>query len=327
MDHTVWFDRARRLAVLSLILVPVGCSQPAFGASQPASPNACAELGAQLCKGGADAMVQCKSTLDLLTPAACTSALSTVQISLQKLADKRKVCDKLVTRLCSDLGAETETCAMVRESKAELSHDRCETMLNEYGDVLAELKQQEERSKPLSVADQAKLTQGSPPAFGPTGAKVTLVEFSDFQCPFCSRAAEVVHAVRDKYADRVHFVFRQYPLSFHDHAHVSAEAALAAHAQGKFWALHDKLFDNQDRLDRASLESYAQEIGLDMEAFKLALDDGRYAAAVDAELELGETVAVDGTPTLFINGKRVDNPTSVEAVSKAIEAALAKAKS
>jgi protein-disulfide isomerase len=186
-------------------------------------------------------------------------------------------------------------------------------------------RQQEEKNKPLAAETQAQLTEGKPPAFGPADAKVSIVEFSDFQCPFCSRAADTVHSIREKYGDKVHFVFRQYPLSFHDKAHLSAEASLAAHAQGKFWELHDKMFANQGKLDRASLEQYAQEVGLDSAGFKSALDTEQYKGAVDAELDHGDAIAVDGTPTMFINGQRLSSPTSIEHVSKAIESALASA--
>ncbi|HTU63810.1 MAG TPA: thioredoxin domain-containing protein, partial [Polyangiales bacterium] len=190
---------------------------------------------------------------------------------------------------------------------------------------LAGLKKQEEKNKPLSPEVQAKLTSGNPPAHGPKESKVTVVEFSDFQCPYCSRAATTVTDLKKKYGDKVLFVFRQYPLSFHENAHISAEASLAAHEQGKFWELHDKMFENQKKLDRASLDGYAKDVGLNVAAFKKALDDKKYKDAVDAELKLGEEVAVDGTPTMFVNGKRVSNPTSVEEVSKVIDEALGKA--
>jgi protein-disulfide isomerase len=169
----------------------------------------------------------------------------------------------------------------------------------------------------------AKISTGTNiPAFGPADAKVTIVEFSDFQCPFCSRAATAVHTVKEKYSDKVRFVFRQFPLSFHQNAHLSAEAALAANAQGKFWEFHDKAFANQQKLDRASLEGYAKDIGLNVAEFKKALDDKTYAPTVDAELKLGEEVAVDGTPTMFLNGKRVSNPSDTTELSKEIDEAL-----
>jgi protein-disulfide isomerase len=254
-----------------------------------------------------------------MSPEACTVALASVDVSIKKLADKRKKCDELTTRLCKDIGPDTQTCEMVKSSTKNFTPDRCEGMLGKYDEVLAGLKKQEEKNKPLAPEVVTKLTQGNPPAFGPKESKVVLVEFSDFQCPYCSKAATTVHSIKEKYGDKVLFVFRQYPLSFHENAHISAEASLAAHAQGKFWELHDKMFENQRKLDRASLDGYAKEVGLNVAEFKKALDDKKYKDAVDAELKLGEEVAVDGTPTLFINGKRVSNPTSVEEVSKAID--------
>ena len=98
---------------------------------------------------------------------------------------------------------------------------------------------------------------------------------------------------------------------------------IAAHAQGKFWQFHDKMFADQQKLDRAGLEASAKEVGIDVAKLKKALDEKTHAATVDAEMKLGEEVAVDGTPTMFLNGKRVGNPTDFEALSKEIDAALA----
>ncbi|MET0286302.1 MAG: thioredoxin domain-containing protein, partial [Polyangiales bacterium] len=155
-------------------------------------------------------------------------------------------------------------------------------------------------------------------------SKVTIVEFSDFQCPFCSRAADATHKVKEKYGDKVRFVFRQFPLSFHKDAHTAAEASLAANAQGKFWEYHDKLFANQQKLDRASLDGYAKELGLNVEKFKKSLDSKEFGAAVDGELKMGEEVAVQGTPTMFLNGARIADPTNFDAISAQIEEALKK---
>jgi protein-disulfide isomerase len=211
---------------------------------------------------------------------------------------------------------------MVKRETKNFQPERCDMMMQHYAEVLADLKRQEDKNKPLPPEKIAKITEGAATAFGPADAKVTIVEFSDFQCPFCSRAADVAHKVKEKYSDKVRFVFRQFPLSFHQNAHEAAEAALAANAQGKFWEYHDKLFENQKALDRPSLEKYAKESGLDVVAFKKALDAKTYAATVDAEMKLGEEAAVDGTPTMFLNGARVANPTDFEGISKQIEEAL-----
>ncbi len=143
------------------------------------------------------------------------------------------------------------------------------------------------------------------PSFGPATAKVTIVEWSDFQCPYCSRAVPVIKQIKDTYKDSVRVVFRHQPLrSIHPQAEIAAEASMAAHEQGKFWEMHDVLFENARQLDRASLESYAQKVGLDMNKFKAALDSGKYKARIDADSKAGIAYGAGGTPTFFINGRK-----------------------
>ena len=129
--------------------------------------------------------------------------------------------------------------------------------------------------------------------------------FSDFQCPFCSRAVPDVKEIEDDYKGKVKIAFKQLPLPFHDKAHLAAEAALAANEQGKFWPYHDKLFANQQALDRPSLEKYAEELGLNMGKFKAALDSGKFKDKVDSDAKEGAAVGATGTPTFFINGTKV----------------------
>jgi protein-disulfide isomerase len=148
-----------------------------------------------------------------------------------------------------------------------------------------------------------KAQVGDAPVRGAKNAKVTIVEWSDYQCPFCARVEPTLSKVLDGYKSDVRVAFKQLPLPFHQNAHLAAEAALAAKAQGKFWEMHDKLFANQQSLDRASLEKYAQEIGLKMERFKSDLDHGKWKLAVDAEQAEGGKLGARGTPSFFINGK------------------------
>ena len=143
------------------------------------------------------------------------------------------------------------------------------------------------------------------PSFGPKDAKVTVVEWSDFECPFCSRVGPTLKQIKETYAKDVRVVFRHQPLPFHSSAKQAAEASMAAHEQGKFWEYHDKLFANQRKLDRASLETYAQELGLNMGQFKSALDSGKYRAKVEADAAAGSAVGANGTPTFFINGREL----------------------
>jgi protein-disulfide isomerase len=151
-------------------------------------------------------------------------------------------------------------------------------------------------------------TEGNPPTKGPATAKVTVVMYSDFMCPFCSRIAPAFTDLAKKFGDRVRIVFRPFPLSMHPGADISSEASLAANAQGKFWEYHDILFDNLDKQSRADLEKYAQQLGLDMNAFRSALDSRQYRAAVDQGVSLGKGVGISGTPTLLINDQMVVGP-------------------
>src|SRR5450631_56171 len=163
---------------------------------------------------------------------------------------------------------------------------------------------------------------GDAPVKGPASAPITLVAWSDFQCPFCSRAVPTVRQVEDAYKGKVRIAFKQFPLPFHDKAHLAAEAALAANEQGKFWQMHDKLFANQQALDRPSLEKYAQELGLDMAKFKAALDSGKFKDKVDAEDKEGAAFGVTGTPTFFINGTRLVGAQPFESFKAAIDKEL-----
>jgi protein-disulfide isomerase len=302
------------------------CNPPA-AKEKPADPKACEQYAEKLCAEMGPESPTCastKSTLEMLPAAACAKGLTDVAFTKTKLGEARKGCDDLATRLCKDIGDTTETCNMVKTQTKNFPPDRCKMMLDKYADVLGDLKKMEMKNAPLAPEKIALIASGANlPSFGPEGAKVTIVEFSDFECPYCSRAASATKQIKDKYGDKVRVVFRQFPLSFHPNAHVAAQASLEANAQGKFWQFHDKLFENQKALDRASLETAAKDLGLDVAKLKKALDDKTHAATVDAEMKLGEEVAVDGTPTMFLNGKRVSNPTDFDAISKEIDAALA----
>jgi protein-disulfide isomerase len=296
------------------------------GCKAAGDPEDCKTFTDKVCAAAGEGGAACQNlrqTVELLTPAACTAALADIDTTLAKLKEQRASCDQLVTKLCADLGESTDSCRLVREKTPEFPSERCEQMLKSYANVLEELQRRELANQPLDAAKQATIAAGNPPAFGPANAKVTLVEFSDFQCPYCSRAAVATKEVKQKYGDKVRFIFRQFPLNFHPDAHLAAQAALAANAQGKFWAFHDLAYENQKALGRADLEKYAQQLGLDVNRFKRALDSGEFKAMVDADVKLGEEVAVNGTPTLFLNGKRVADPTDAAFIGKAIDEALA----
>ncbi|MBX5484406.1 MAG: thioredoxin domain-containing protein [Myxococcaceae bacterium] len=163
------------------------------------------------------------------------------------------------------------------------------------------------------------------PVRGPKHAKVTIVEWSDFQCPFCGRVEPTLAQILKTYGNDVRLVWRNQPLPFHQNAKPAAEAAMAAHEQGKFWEFHDKLFANQRSLDRATFERYAQELGLDMNKFKAALDSGKFSAKVEADAAAGAAVGANGTPTFFINGRQVIGAQPFESFKAVIDEEIQKA--
>ena len=160
------------------------------------------------------------------------------------------------------------------------------------------------------------------PAKGPADAPVTIVEFSDFECPFCSRVVPTLDQVKANYGDKVRIVFRQYPLPMHPNAQKAAEASLCAHDQGKFWELHDAMFADQKGLGVPQLKAKAQELGLDGEQFAQCLDSGKYEDEVKADLRAGTQAGVSGTPAMFINGQMVAGAVPYEQISAVIDAEL-----
>jgi protein-disulfide isomerase len=170
-----------------------------------------------------------------------------------------------------------------------------------------------------------KVEAGNSPSKGPKTAPITMIIFSDFQCPFCSRVEPTLKQIEEKYKGKVRFVWKNYPLPFHQNAMPAAEAAMAADAQGKFWEMHDKLFANQQSLDRATFEKHAQELGLNMDKFKADLDSGKYKAAVNADVQYGNSLGGGmGTPTFFINGRKIAGAMPVDSFTALIDEELKK---
>ena len=167
------------------------------------------------------------------------------------------------------------------------------------------------------------------PTRGAEGARVVIQLFSDFQCPFCARVRPTLDQVAETYGDRVQIVWRDYPLPFHQNAHLAAEAAREIFRQlgnEGFWAFHDLLFDNQRSLERPTLERLAQQVGANMDAFRQALDGRTHEAAVDADMEAVRAAGARiGTPTSFINGRLLSGAQPFEAFRAAIDRALAEA--
>lgn len=166
------------------------------------------------------------------------------------------------------------------------------------------------------------------PVRGPADALVTIVESSDFECPFCKRVGPTLKQLEETFPGKIRFTFKHNPLPFHAKAMPSAVAAEEARAQGgaaKFWAMHDKLFESAPSLDRASLEKAAQELGLDMAGFKKALDENRHEARIRRDQALVNGLGATGTPSFFINGRKVTGAQPFENFRVVVEEELKKA--
>jgi len=159
--------------------------------------------------------------------------------------------------------------------------------------------------------------------FGPKDAKVHIVEFSDFECPYCAQAARAVQAVKQRFGDQVQLAYRHFPLSFHPAAQPAAELSQCAHEQGKFWAMHDEIFADQRGLNAEGLLAMTEEIGLDKTELDECMASGRARQQVEADLAKGREVGVRGTPSFYIDGRTYSGGTSPEELIAAVEAALA----
>lgn len=170
-----------------------------------------------------------------------------------------------------------------------------------------------------------KVSVDDDPVKGQANAPVTMIEFSDFQCPFCGRFfQQTLSKIEENYikTGKVKFVYRDFPLSFHPQAQAAAEAAECADEQGKFWEMHDKIFQNQQSMSEESYKKWAEEIGLDTEKFNNCLDTGKYAQEVQKDFQDGQKAGVSGTPTFFINGKKIVGAQPYQVFQQAIEAEL-----
>ncbi len=178
-----------------------------------------------------------------------------------------------------------------------------------------------EESLPARVTT---LTVGNDPIKGSPKAPVLIYEYSDFECPFCGRAAPTVERILQEYGDKVAVVFKQYPLPFHPNAQKAAEASECAQDQGKFWEYHDTLFANQDALSVTNLKQYAATLGLNTATFNTCLDSGEKASEVAADAAEGSSFGVQGTPGFFVNGITVRGAQPFEVFKEVIDAELGK---
>ena len=173
------------------------------------------------------------------------------------------------------------------------------------------------------VLPRLKVERQDAPSMGGANAKVTVVIFSDFECPYCGRQAQINEGLAQHYGDQVRWSYRHYPLNFHKHAAKIALASICAHDQGKFWAFHDRIFAKRDGFDRASLKTHAQAVGVtDMKTFDRCLDDPTKGKIIDDDMAAGDSAFIEGTPAIFINGQPLYNLVKPDALQALINAEL-----
>jgi protein-disulfide isomerase len=193
-------------------------------------------------------------------------------------------------------------------------------------DLIAELKKAGPAVRVMMDVPRTPVTVAADdPSEGNANAPVTLVEYSDFQCPFCQRVMPTIKQLRTKYGDKVRVVWKDFPLTqIHPQAFVAAQAGNCAREQGKFWEYHDRLFANQAALQPESLKKYASEVGLDAAKFNECLDSSKYEARVQEALGAGMRVGISSTPTVYVNGRMINGAQPIEVFEAAIDDELAR---
>lgn len=177
-----------------------------------------------------------------------------------------------------------------------------------------------------SARAQVAITTDPGMTKGTAAAPVTIIEFADYQCPYCKRVQRALDEVLREFDGRVRLVFKDFPLAVHDRARAAAEAARCAASQGAFWTYHDRLFAEQPRFSREQLIEYAVDIGLDRDEFIGCLDEHRFAPAVDADVAQARALGVSVTPTFIIDGVKIEGSRPPAVFRDAIDEALRRAR-
>ncbi len=220
-----------------------------------------------------------------------------------------------------------------RKGKSDVKFDEVKDQIKKYlnqskkvrsrNELIAKLKKDAEISI-LLQPPRVKIDLEGAPALGDKDAEITLVEFSDYQCPFCKRVRQTIWQLMDEYKGKIRYIFLDFPLSFHKQAQKAHEAARCAHDQNKYFEFNKKIFNNQRNLAVADLKKYAKELNLNTKKFNKCLDSGKYAEAVQESIQTGIQSGVTGTPAFFINGIMLTGAQPITAFREVIEGELNK---
>lgn len=316
-----------------VLLLAAACATTASAAATPSAPVATAKFGTlteeDLAKAIADRPKLAKQLYDLRREALEDAILHRL---VDAEAKKRgQSAEDMLHSVVEKAGAPTD--AEVKKFYDEHLADsgyKLEDIRSQLKDKLAQQKRQEALVSfldGLKAKAQVRILLEPPrvqvaaegPSTGAADAKVTIVEFSDFQCPYCRRQEDALKKLLADYSGKVRLVYRDFPLDMHPNAAKAAQAGACAEDQGKFWQMHDKLFDNQQALSVENLKKYARDAGLDGAKFDACLDGDKDRARVQKNLTDGEKAGVDGTPALFVNGRMMSGATSYEDLRAAVD--------
>ncbi len=250
-----------------------------------------------------------------------------VPVQLLKPEDRKTFVRVMKAQLCPCEGVLDSMDACLRDSKqqCDLAVSSAIEGINAVGRGMSERDTLDAVASYIAAANKVNTFKlDDTPVLGKRDAPVVVVEFADFECPFCSRARELVKQARKDHGDNVAIAFKQFPLSMHQHASLASAASLAAHNQGKFWEMYDLLFDNQRELSEAKILELAQALGLNMQTFKADYKAAKTVKQIERDKQEGLDARVNSTPSFFINGKKYIGDVEPAAFSKAIGAELKK---
>ncbi len=324
-----------RLSIVALAALAVACQKP-MNTPRTSEADSSAPVatftGGTVTAGELDAAVYetKKQALDQLIVRKLVEAKAKAEGLTPEALFKREVQDKVKAP------SDAEMKQFYDEQKARRADlppfEQLKEQVAQYLSRGAQQKAQQEFLDKLRADAKVEILLAPPrvkvaaegPSQGPAAAPVTIVEFSDYECPFCSRAEETVKEVMKTYEGKVRLVYRDFPLPFHPHAQKAAEAAHCAEDQGKYWDMHGRLFANQQKLGEDDLKEHAKSLGLDAAKFERCLASGEKAAVVEANKKAGAEVGVTGTPAFFINGILLSGAQPIGEFKSIIDKELAK---
>ncbi|MBW2269058.1 MAG: thioredoxin domain-containing protein [Deltaproteobacteria bacterium] len=243
--------------------------------------------------------------------------------------------ERLIADKVASLGAVTdaETLEFFEANKSRVGSGEFEGLEEQIREFLTTQREAQARSeieKEANVVvhlEPPRITVAADgPTRGPADAPITIVEFSDFQCPYCRRVIPTLQQIEERYPEQIRIVFRNFPLANHSRAKPAAEAALCAHEQDQFWAYHDKLFENSRALSGDDFKRYAGDLDLDVAAFEACLDESRFTAQVETDLRDARDAGVTGTPAFFVNGVMLSGAKPASDFFRTIDAELERLK-